>query len=62
MPSRRPVLLTLALIACAGALSAQQRLKVFISLDMEGIAGVVTDQQLGPTGFEYQRFREFMTA
>lgn len=39
-----------------------QRLKVFISVDMEGIAGVVSDQQLGPTGFEYARFREFMTA
>ena len=28
---------------------------------MEGIAGVVTGEQLGPQGFEYQRFREFMT-
>lgn len=28
---------------------------------MEGIAGVVTEQQLGPVGFEYARFREFMT-
>ena len=28
---------------------------------MEGIAGVVTGDQLGPTGFEYARFREFMT-
>ncbi len=44
-----------------GALQAQ-KLKVFISVDMEGIAGVVTEQQLGPTGFEYARFREFMTA
>jgi len=35
--------------------------RVFISVDMEGIAGVVTGDQLGPTGFEYQRFREFMT-
>jgi hypothetical protein len=52
MPSRRPVLLTLALLLSAGALSAQQRLKVFSSVDMEGISGVVTDQQLGPTGFE----------
>ena len=39
-----------------------QKLKVYISVDMEGIAGVVSDQQLGPTGFEYARFREFMTA
>ena len=28
---------------------------------MEGIAGVVSGEQLGPTGFEYQRFRQFMT-
>ncbi|HEY0241026.1 MAG TPA: M55 family metallopeptidase [Gemmatimonadaceae bacterium] len=39
-----------------------QKLKVYISVDMEGIAGVVSDQQLSPTGFEYARFREFMTA
>jgi D-amino peptidase len=54
----RPALLAILL---PGTLSAQ-KLKVFISVDMEGIAGVVTDQQLGPTGFEYGRFREFMTA
>jgi D-amino peptidase len=35
--------------------------KVYISVDMEGIAGVVTGDQLGPTGFEYERFRGFMT-
>jgi D-amino peptidase len=36
-------------------------LKVLISVDMEGVAGTVTGDQLGPTGFEYARFREFMT-
>lgn len=36
-------------------------LKIYISADMEGIAGVVTGEQLGPSGFEYARFREFMT-
>ena len=35
--------------------------KILISVDMEGIAGVVTGAQLGPSGFEYQRFRQFMT-
>lgn len=35
--------------------------KILISVDMEGIAGVVTSAQLGPSGFEYQRFRQFMT-
>jgi len=39
-----------------------QELKVYISADMEGIAGVVTQDQLGPSGFEYNQFREFMTA
>ena len=35
--------------------------KVYISVDMEGVAGVVTADQLLPTGFEYERFRRFMT-
>ncbi len=40
---------------------AQDGLKVHISVDMEGVVGAVTSEQLGPGGFEYQRFREFMT-
>ena len=36
-------------------------MKLFISADMEGIAGVVTEQQLVHDGFEYERYREFMT-
>jgi D-amino peptidase len=36
-------------------------LKVYISVDMEGVAGVVTADQLLPAGFEYERFRRFMT-
>ena len=40
---------------------AQDGLKVHISADMEGVVGAVTSDQLGPTGFEYERFREFMT-
>jgi D-amino peptidase len=35
--------------------------KVYISVDMEGTVGAVTSDQLGPKGFEYARFREFMT-
>ncbi|HJS59056.1 MAG TPA: M55 family metallopeptidase [Vicinamibacteria bacterium] len=38
-----------------------RKLKVHVSVDMEGVAGVVSGDQLGPTEFEYQRFREFMT-
>jgi D-amino peptidase len=36
-------------------------LKVYISVDMEGVAGAVTADQLIPGGFEYERFRRFMT-
>jgi D-amino peptidase len=36
-------------------------LRLYISADMEGLGGVVTGEQLGPTAFEYARFREFMT-
>jgi D-amino peptidase len=58
--------LVIALIVIAGAfttsvLTQTQKLKVHISVDMEGVAGVVTGDQLGPAGFEYGRFREFMT-
>jgi D-amino peptidase len=55
------VVIGLLAIAAASA-QAQQRPKIYISADMEGLAGVVTSEQLGPTGFEYERFREFMTA
>jgi D-amino peptidase len=43
-------------------LAQGKKLKIYISADMEGIVGVVTNEQLGPQGFEYNRFREFMTA
>ena len=36
--------------------------KIFISADMEGLTGVVSGDQLGPTAFEYAAFREVMTA
>ena len=60
----RHIALALTLAASlAPALVAQPRpFKVLISVDMEGITGAVTGEQLGPSGFEYQRFREFMTA
>ena len=35
--------------------------KIYISADLEGVVGAVTGEQLGPGGFEYNRFREFMT-
>jgi len=51
-----------ALMLVLLAASAQARRKIFISVDMEGITGVVQPAQLGPDGFEYQRAREWMTA
>ncbi len=53
--------LALVLLAAASGVNAVG-LKVHISADMEGVAGVVTRDQLGPSGFEYGQFRKFMTA
>ena len=57
----RAICLTLLLLSFSVTTQAQQRMKIYISADMEGITGVVTSEQLGPAGFEYARFREFMT-
>jgi D-amino peptidase len=55
--------LSLVVLLSLSVLQAQPRpLKIFISVDMEGITGVVQPAQLGPEGFEYQRAREWMTA
>ncbi|MEP7347349.1 MAG: M55 family metallopeptidase [Gemmatimonadaceae bacterium] len=59
----RSILCAAALLAfVANSAAGQRALKVYISVDMEGIGGVVTNEQLGPSGFEYGRAREFMTA
>ncbi len=59
--SRRSVIPAILVSLMPLAAQAQPPLKVFISADMEGVAGAVTADQLGPTGFEYERFRGFMT-
>lgn len=51
----------LGVAAIGASAHAQDGLKIYISADMEGVVGVVTDEQLGPEGFEYERFRRFMT-
>ena len=49
-------------LTLAGHAAAQEDgLKIYISADMEGLTGAVTSEQLGPGGFEYQRFRQIMT-
>jgi D-amino peptidase len=57
--NRLAAILTLV-VFLGPALFAQE--KIYISVDMEGVAGVVTNDQLAPGSFEYERFREFMTA
>ncbi|MGE5244746.1 MAG: M55 family metallopeptidase [Betaproteobacteria bacterium] len=56
-------LLIAALVAVPLLVAAQTTppRKIFISVDMEGVTGVVQPAQLGPDGFEYQRAREWMT-
>ena len=60
MNIRKLSLIVLALSANAWA--QDDGLKIFISADMEGVVGAVTAEQLRPGGFEYERFRGFMTA
>ena len=60
--------LLLALCAASTPLVAQQparqaaRLKVFISVDMEGLAGVVTGPNVSSNGPDYPHFRAIMAA
>jgi len=65
MMVRRTVgLLATALLlhACSATAWGQGRERqLYISVDMEGVVGVVTGDHLGPAGFEYQKAREFMT-
>jgi D-amino peptidase len=58
-----PVLpiLAFALATAPSSAHAKDGKRIFISVDMEGIGGVVTDEQLGVKGFEYATFRELMT-
>jgi D-amino peptidase len=71
MRSKKPGRVSLLLLATCwlpipaavaqAPVQAPKKLKIYISVDMEGVAGVVTADQLGPAGFEYERFRHFMT-
>lgn len=52
---------SVVLIYSSPVFSQDNKLKVFISVDLEGTVGSVTRDQLGPSGFEYSLFREYMT-
>lgn len=59
----RKLLVVAAVIAAStSVLLSQARLKVFISVDMEGLAGVVTGSEVSPTGPDYSHFRAIMAA
>ena len=50
----RVICFALLLMSFAVTVKAQERkMKIYISADMEGVVGVVTNEQLGPQGFEY---------
>ena len=69
MTCEKPVIVTLAVVVCLIGADAptvanrQQRpLKVFISVDMEGLTGVVAGSDVSPTGRDYAHFRGVMAA
>jgi D-amino peptidase len=59
---KRSHALALAVLLTVPAAAQERKLKVFISVDMEGIGGVVSGDQTGPGGFEYEQARKWMTA
>ncbi len=61
--ARTVILVLLSLSVFVSPLGAQRPVKIFMSIDMEGITGVVQPAQLGPgaDGWEYARAREWMT-
>ena len=63
-PTARCVTALLVSLTLALPLAAQspgpRRAKVFISVDMEGLAGVVNGPDVNPTGPDYQLFRTIM--
>jgi D-amino peptidase len=68
--TNKPAVLALSLVLGLTALRAPVVLaqraprpltKLFISVDMEGVTGVIQPAQLGPAGFEYAQAREWAT-
>lgn len=60
VPSIAVCLAAIAVVAPLGARQAPP--KVFISVDMEGLAGVVAGTDVSPTGRDYAHFRSIMAA
>lgn len=60
--SKLAVALIGTLLCSAAGAQKRKGLRVFISADMEGVAGAVNGEQLGPSGIDYPLFRKLMTA
>jgi D-amino peptidase len=61
MSMRFPLVLLLFGAWMAAPAAAQRPLKIFISVDMEGIDGVATRMQAAGGGSEYEKYRRLMT-
>jgi len=58
---KKAILLCLILFLMAFAARAEKGLKVFISVDMEGVSGVIHWEDVSRTGKDYSLFRRLMT-
>jgi D-amino peptidase len=59
--SKYRILLLLVLVCFSLNAEPQEGLKVFISVDMEGLAGVVVSEECSRSGDDYGLFRKIMT-
>jgi D-amino peptidase len=56
------VCVVVAFVICGGGLiEAEEALKVFISIDMEGVTGVANSEDVSRDGKDYDLFRKIMT-
>ena len=55
------IVMMLGLVFSSGFSQGGKNLKVFISVDMEGVAGVVNWEDVNRTGKDYDLFRKIMT-
>lgn len=58
---RKVILILIVLLILSPAIYAQTGLKVFISVDMEGLTGVSHWEECSRTGKDYEMFRRIMT-
>ena len=61
MKNDAPFMTLIALLVLPFTAFGQEELRVFISVDMEGISGVVTSAETGSTGPDYGYFRRIMS-